>query len=80
MSKQKQTRRPSQGKTWKGWAFNKPVPYGLNNMPCVPFFRRRYMADESIKDWMAMRGLKIVRATLALSPHRQGRGGGRKKI
>jgi hypothetical protein len=50
----------------KGWAFNKAVPSGLGNMPAIPFFRQKYMAEGSAKDWMATRGLKIVRATLTL--------------
>lgn len=53
-------------RTIKGWAFNKVVPSGLGNMPCVPFFKRKYMADKTAEDFIARHKIKIVPAMLTL--------------
>lgn len=66
-------------RTFKGWAFDKAVPSGLGNMPTIPFFRRRFMADQAAKDFIERRRIKIVRATLTIcSPPPKAKGRGRK--
>lgn len=65
------TRKPRRA-VRKGWTFVERLPAGLGNLPCHPFFSRRYMAEAIAKAW-SHRKLTIVPATLTLSPPKRKR-------